>query len=51
MLETILASTGILSSLAIGASVWYKLGKMESKLDFIYNNVNIAVDWKNGCKK
>jgi len=51
MWETVLASTGILSSVAIGAGVWYKLGKMESKLDFIYNNVNVAFNWKNGNKK
>ena len=51
MFNTILAASGIFSSLAIGAGVWYRLGKMENKVDFIYKHVNIAVNWKNGSKK
>ena len=35
----------------IGAGVWYKLGKLDTKIDFIYKNVNIVVDWKNGTEK
>ena len=46
-----MACAGLFASIAVGAGVWYKLGKFETKLDFIYRNVNIAVNWKNGSKK
>ena len=51
MFEIICSLIAVFTSLSIGAGVWYKLGKLDTKIDFIYNNVNIVVDWKNGCKK
>lgn len=50
MIDTVLSIGAVAISAGIGAGVWYKMGKMESKIDFIYNNVTIAVDWKNGKK-
>lgn len=50
MIETVLSLGALGVSGAIGAGVWYKIGKMEEKVDFIYKNVNIVVDWKNGKK-
>lgn len=51
MIDTILSLGALGVSGAIGAGVWYKMGKIETKIDFIYQNVNIVVDWKNGNKK
>ena len=51
MIETILSLIAAFTSLSIGAGVWYKLGKLCTKIDFIYENVNIVVDWKNGTEK
>ena len=51
MFEIICSFIAVFTSLSIGAGVWYKLGKLDTKIDFIYKNVNIVVDWKNGCKK
>jgi len=51
MLETILSCIAVFTSVGVGAGIWYKLGRLDTKIDFIYNNVNIAVDWKNGSKK
>jgi len=50
MLETILSACAVGITALIGGGVWYKIGKMEGKIDFIYKNVNIVVDWKNGRK-
>ncbi|MCK5504543.1 MAG: hypothetical protein KAJ10_05245 [Thermodesulfovibrionia bacterium] len=51
MIETIISLGALGVSAGIGAGVWYKIGKMENKINFIYDNVTIAVDWKNGSKK
>lgn len=32
------------------SALWYKMGKLETKIDLIYKNINIAVDWINGKK-
>lgn len=48
MIETVLSLGAVAISAGIGAGVWYKMGKIETKIDFIYQNVNIVVDWKNG---
>lgn len=50
MIDTVLSLGAVAISAGIGAGVWYKMGKIETKIDFIYNNVNIVVDWKNGKK-
>lgn len=51
MLDLVISCIALFTSASIGAGVWYKLGKLDTKIDFIYNNVNIAVNWKNGNKK
>ena len=51
MFDMILSLIAVFTSLSIGAGVWYKLGKLDTKIDFIYKNVNIVVDWKNGTEK
>jgi hypothetical protein len=51
MIETIVSGASIATCVGIGAGVWYKLGKLESKVDFIYKHINVAIDWANGCKK
>ena len=51
MIETILSIGAVAISASIGAGVWYKMGKMENKINFIYDNVTIAVNWKNGNKE
>lgn len=50
MLETAISIGSLAVSGGIAAAVWYKIGKMEGKINFIYDNVHIAVDWKNGNK-
>jgi len=47
MIETLLAGVGIATALGLSASVYYKLGKLETKVQFIYDNINIVVDWMN----
>jgi len=51
MIETILGAAGIAMALGLSASVYYRLGKVEEKVDFIYNNIHIAVDWCNNTNK
>jgi hypothetical protein len=52
MIETIVSGVAIATSVGIGAGVWYKLGKLETKVDFIYKNVDVAMTWANGaCKR
>lgn len=48
MIETAVAMAGIFSSVGIGAGLWYRMGKMEQKLDFIYTNCDITIKFKNG---
>ena len=61
MIETMLAGVGVATALGLSASVYYRLGKLETKVQFIYDNINIVVDWmnnnhdkewkRNGCRK
>lgn len=48
MINTVLSIGAVAISAGIGAGVWYKMGKMETKIDLIYKNINIVIDWKNG---
>jgi len=47
MIETMLASVGVATALGLSASVYYRLGKLETKVQFIYDNINVVVDWMN----
>jgi len=47
MIETLLAGVGVATALGLSASVYYKLGKLETKVQFIYDNINVVVDWMN----
>lgn len=51
MIET--AVVGIISAATVGAigALWYKMGKIETKVNLIYDNINIAVDWMNNNHK
>jgi hypothetical protein len=51
MIETIVSGMSIVTCAGIGVGVWYKLGKLENKVDFIYKNVNVAMSWANGKTK
>ena len=47
MIDTIVGLCGIFSSMAIGAGVYYKLGRVEQKLAFLYENCDIEVRFHN----
>jgi len=38
-------------SAALWASLWYRLGKLENKIQLIYDNIDIVVKWVNNSKK
>lgn len=46
MIDTIVAMAGIFGTIGIGAGVYYKLGRLEQKLEFIYENCDISVTFK-----
>jgi len=46
MIETVVAMTGVLASVGIGAGVYYKLGRLEQKLEFLYENCDIKITFK-----
>ena len=46
MIDTIVAMTGIFGSIGIGAGVYYKLGKLTQKLEFLYENCDIQITFK-----
>ena len=43
MIDTVVAMSGIFASIGIGAGVYYKLGRVEQKLAFLYENCDIQV--------
>jgi hypothetical protein len=47
MIDTIVGLSGIFASMAIGAGVYYKLGRVEQKLAFLYENCDIEVRFHN----
>jgi len=49
MLEEILTVVSIVGVIAMGGSIWYKMGKLEEKIDFIYEHINVCFSFK-GCK-
>jgi len=50
MLEEVIPLVGIFGTIGIGAGVYYKLGRLEQKLEFIYENCDITVTFKNKKK-
>ena len=50
MIDTIIAMSGIIGSIGIGAGVYYKLGRLEQKMDFLYQNCDIRVTFKKEIK-
>jgi hypothetical protein len=50
MIDTIIAMGGILGSIVIGGGVYYKLGRLEQKMDFLYQNCDIRVTFKKNDK-
>jgi hypothetical protein len=51
MIESILFSAGILGAVGFSALAWFKIGSIEAKVDLIYSNLNIAIDWINKNNK
>ena len=43
MIDTLVAMGGIFASIGIGAGVYYKLGKVEQKIAFLYENCDIEI--------
>ena len=52
MIDTIaygVTSAGLLGAVA---ALYYKIGKLETKINLIYDNIHIAMDWyKNNNRK
>jgi len=46
MIDTFVAMAGIFGTVGIGAGVYYKLGRMEQKLEFLYQNCDINITFK-----
>jgi len=38
-------------STAVGTTLWYKMGKLEQKIDLLYKHINIVIDWANNNRK
>jgi len=47
MYDTLIGIGAMGISTAVGATLWYKMGRLEQKIDLIYKNINIAIDWAN----
>ena len=47
MMETLVALGGMGVSAGIAAGVYYRLGKVEQKLDFLFDHCDITVSFKN----
>jgi hypothetical protein len=46
MLETIVSAVSVFGVVGIGAGLYYKLGRIEQKLEFLYQNCDITVTFK-----
>jgi len=51
MFEEILSVGAMGISTAVGATLWYKMGRLEQKIDLIYKNINIAMEFKKPKRK
>jgi len=50
MIDTLVAMAGIFGTVGIGAGVYYKLGRLEQKMDFLYQNCDIKITFKKNDK-
>lgn len=50
MIDTIVTICSIFASVGIGAGVYYKLGRLSQKLEFLYENCDIRVTFKKKLK-
>ena len=50
MLEEYLSLIGIFGTIGIGAGVYYKLGKVEQKIAFLYENCDIQITFRKHIK-
>ena len=46
MIETMVAVAGMFASIGVGAGVYYKLGKVEAKINFLYENCDVTISFK-----
>jgi len=46
MIESAIAMAGVMASVGIGAGVYYKLGKVEQKINFLYENCDVTISFK-----
>ena len=46
MFETMVAVAGMFASIGVGAGVYYKLGKVEAKINFLYENCDVTISFK-----
>lgn len=46
MIDTVVSMTGIIVSIGVGAGVYYKLGRISQKLDFLYENCDIHITFR-----
>jgi len=46
MIETVISAAAIFASVGVGAGVYYKLGRVEQKLEFLYQNCDIKITFK-----
>ena len=51
MYEQLLGIGAMGISTAVGATLWYKMGRLEQKIDLIYKNINIAMEFKKPKQK
>jgi hypothetical protein len=46
MIELLMATIAVAASTGIGAGVYFKLGRLETKLNFLYENCDIVITFK-----
>ena len=45
-METIVSAVSIFGVVGVGAGLYYKLGRLEQKLEFLYENCDINITFK-----
>jgi hypothetical protein len=50
MFEEWISLAGIFGTIGIGAGVYYKLGKVEQKIAFLYENCDIQITFRKHIK-
>lgn len=52
MIEAILSGIALFSAVGVGAGVYYKLGVLTEKINFIYDHIDVCIKFSNnGGKK